>query len=312
VRSLGHPGQTTVLASRGDAALERSGHFAAWRAASAAPAMAGSLLLLVVLLGWMGEWEGPALLAWVASGAVVFTRVGERFAVAGACGFRRPTRAQAAALGPVWASALVLAGVQRDDVDLYVQRSPAMNAYAVGGRSIAVTTGVLREFVARRLSSDQMTGMLVHEVGHHATGVTRFGLVVMWLAAPWRAASRFVLGASTSLLGRRQPTGLLTLVVVAVVVIAVIQTGQQGQWAAAGLLAAVGVCAVVCPLVEAAVSRRSEYAADRFTLEHGAGAQLGYALRALDCGWRPGLRTRALSRHPSTAQRFAALGRGAG
>ena len=72
--------------------------------------MAGSLLLLLVLFGWMGQWEGLVLLGWLASGAAVFTRSGERVAVTAGCGFRRPSAAQAAALRagvdgravPVW------------------------------------------------------------------------------------------------------------------------------------------------------------------------------------------------------------------
>lgn len=39
-------------------------HMAAWRATSALPAIAGSFGLL--LFGWMGTWEGLALLAWLA------------------------------------------------------------------------------------------------------------------------------------------------------------------------------------------------------------------------------------------------------
>jgi STE24 endopeptidase len=93
----------------------------------------------------------------------VFTRVGERCAVALGCVFRRPSRPQSAALEPVWAAALARAGVRREDVDLYVQRSGDLNAYAVGGRSVAVTSGVLHEFLARRLGSAEMESVLLHD-----------------------------------------------------------------------------------------------------------------------------------------------------
>lgn len=59
----------------------RAGHFGAWRALTAVPAMVGSVLLLLVLFGWMGQWEGAVLLGWIGSGVAVFTRVGERVAV---------------------------------------------------------------------------------------------------------------------------------------------------------------------------------------------------------------------------------------
>jgi STE24 endopeptidase len=144
--------------------VSRQGHYGAWRALTSLPAMVGSLLLLLILFGWMGQWEGLVLLGWLASGAAVFTRMGERAAVAAGCGFRRPSRAQLAALGPVWSAALDQAGVGVGEVDLYVQRSGELNAYAAGGHSVAVTTGVLREFLARRLGSDEMRAALVHDL----------------------------------------------------------------------------------------------------------------------------------------------------
>lgn len=40
----------------------RSGSFGLWRALASAPAMVGSLLLLLVLLAGLGRWEGLLLL----------------------------------------------------------------------------------------------------------------------------------------------------------------------------------------------------------------------------------------------------------
>jgi hypothetical protein len=87
---------------------------------------------------------------------------------------------------------------------------------------------------------------------------------MLWLAMPWRAASRLVVGLCYGLAGRRQPLALLGIVVVAAVAIAVGQAVQQGHWAVAAVLSGVFVCAVVCPLADAYVARRSEFAADRF------------------------------------------------
>ncbi|MGI8665139.1 MAG: hypothetical protein ACR2N4_03785 [Jatrophihabitans sp.] len=142
----------------------RAGHFGAWRAATSVPAMVGSLLLLLVAFGWMGQWEGLVLLGWLASGTVVFTALGERLAVTVGCGFRRLSQSQSTAVEPVWASALVRAGVESRDVDLYVQRSVELNAYAAGGRSVALTTGVVSKFLARRLGSAHMEAILVHDL----------------------------------------------------------------------------------------------------------------------------------------------------
>jgi Zn-dependent protease with chaperone function len=131
----------------------------------------------------------------------------------------------------------------------------------------------------------------------------------MWLALPWRFASRLVIGIGLATVGRRQPLRLLAVVVLAGVVVAVVQAVQQRQWAVAVVLSAVAVCAVVCPLVDAAVSRRSEYAADRCASGAGLGSQLAAALEVLDGRQRrrPGMVARLLCRHPSVAQRIAVL-----
>src|SRR5664279_4599244 len=101
------------------------GHCGAWRAAAAAPAMVGSLWLLVVLFGWLGRWEGVVLTGWLLSGVAVLTRPGERVAVRVGSGFRRPTTAQAVTLAPLWSAALQRCRVDPRDVDLYVQRTPS-------------------------------------------------------------------------------------------------------------------------------------------------------------------------------------------
>ena len=301
---------TTSVSLPARGAPRRAGHFGAWRAMSTVPAMIGSLLLLLVLFGWLGEWEPVALLAWMASGVAVFSRFGERAAVRVGAGFRRPTRAQSALLAPRWSAALTRCGLSAGEVDLYVQRSRDPNAFAAGGRSVAVTTGVLAKFSAHRTGEEYLVAILTHELGHHATRATRFALVTMWLALPWRFASRLVIGIGLATVGRRQPLRLLAVVVLAGVVVAVVQAVQQDQWAVAAVLSAAAVCAVVCPLLDAAVSRRSEYAADRYAAGVGLGPQLAAALQVLDGGQRrrPRLVARLLSRHPSVARRIAVLG----
>ena len=45
-------------------------------AVAAAPAMVGSLLLMLVLLAGLGRWEGLLLLGWLGSGALVLKPIG--------------------------------------------------------------------------------------------------------------------------------------------------------------------------------------------------------------------------------------------
>ncbi len=287
----------------------RRGHFGAWRAVTTVPAMVGSLLLLSVLSAGAGSWGGLVVLGWAGAGAAMVTRVGERVTVRVGCGFRRPSPGQAARLAPVWAAALCRCGLSAGEVDLYVQHSAQTNAYAAGRRSVAVTTGVLAACAAHRLGDQHLESVLVHELGHHATRASGFGLVTIWLAAPWRFAARVVIGVAVGLAGRRQPPVLLGAVVVAGVVVAIVQTVQARQWVPALILGTVATFGVVCPLADAALSRAGEYAADRYAVTAGVGAELAEALTILGRS-RPhpqGIAARVLSRHPSTARRIEAL-----
>src|SRR5205085_2247022 len=78
---------------------------------------------------------------------------------------------------------------------------------------------------------------------------------------------------------------------------------KQGQWLAEGVLVFVGLTVVLVPLAHAAISRRSEYAAD-----YGLEIEFTAALRVLDDGKRAPRRwSRLLSTHPTSEQRIRAL-----
>jgi STE24 endopeptidase len=138
-----------------------------------------------------------------------------------------------------------------------------LNAYAAGGRSVAVTSRVLRDYGAGRLSEDQIVAVLVHELGHHATGATRPMLIAMWLAAPWRLGARLLTGLAGALSGRPSQHALLITMFFGIAV-AVVRALHQGQGMVGGVLGALALLAVICPLADALVCRRAEFAADRF------------------------------------------------
>lgn len=279
----------------------------------AAPAMIGSLLLLLVLMSWAGQWEPVLLLTWLASAAAVFTRSGERVAVRWACGFVRPSARHRALLDPAWRQALERCKVDPGDVDLYIQRSRAVNAYAVGGRSVALTTGAQSDFLTPRPThasdTECVAALFAHELGHRDSHGTRLGLVTAWLAAPWRFAERLILRVAVAV-SSRQPRRLLAALVVTAVVVAVVQAVQQGQPMTAVVLSFLAVAGVACPLADAALHRHDEFAADRYAARAGYGPALAAALRRLDDGSqhrRRPLLERATARHPSIEQRLDAL-----
>ena len=279
-----------------------------WRSVAAAPAMIGSLLLLMLASAASGRWSGLLLLTWAACTAAVTTRVGEETTVHAAYGFHRPSARQAAALQPAWVKALRVTGTRAGDVELYVQTARVPNAYAAGGRSVAVTSRVLQDYESGRLPEDLLVAVLVHELGHHATGATRPMLLLSWLTAPWRLTSGVLTGVVSTLAGR-QPRPGLAVVMVAGLAVAVARALQQGQWMVGGVLAVVGLAAVLCPLADAAISRQAEFDADRFAADHGLALELAAALHLLDDGrsaasaWP----RRLLASHPTPDRRITAL-----
>ena len=131
-----------------------------------------------------------------------------------------------------------------------------------------------------------------------------------WLASPWRLTSRLMIGIAMTLTGaRRQPRLLLAVVAAAEVTVAVAQAAMQQQWLVAFLIGGITTAAVLCPLIDAAVSRRSEYAADRFAAQNGVGPHLADALRTLErrASCRRAPMARLLASLPSTSRRVKAL-----
>jgi len=112
-------------------------------------------------------------------------------------------------------------------------------------------------------------------------GHPRFALVTAWLAAPWRIATRLTISIVLSVVGRqsRRP---LAAVAAAGVIVAIVQAGQQRNWMTAVILGGGAFAGVLCPLSDAAIGRRSERAADRYTATAGLGPQLAAALQTLD------------------------------
>jgi len=131
---------------------------------------------------------------------------------------------------------------------------------------------------------------------------------VAWFVLPWRLCSRAVLRLSLWATGSR-PSVLLGAVVAAGLVVAIVQEVQAETWAGAAVLVALAVGGTVVPIADAAVSRASERAADRFAARAGYAEALADALAALDPGpvRPPGFLNRKLAGHPDCARRAAEL-----
>lgn len=269
------------------------------------PAVLASAGLLVVAAGPFSIW---VLAGWLLCGLCAMSRAGERLTLRWR-GFRPLNPLQRRQLKAVAAAAVGQADMEQADIDWYVLHGGEPNAFAAGRRAVAVSTGLLGEFGSGRLSEPMIRGILIHELGHHASS-TRYALAVQWLAVPWRVWSRFVVGVCVAIAGRRQHPRLLALVIASAVVIAVMQAGQRGDWGTAAVLCVLAACVITVPLLDAAVARRGEWAADRFAAAAGAGYELACALTVLNGGGghsRQPLLDRLLDKHPDPAERITAL-----
>lgn len=288
-----------------------AGRFGAWRALVVLPAVVGGMAVMLVLTAGLGGWQAPALLAWLSVPVLTSARLGERAAVRLVFRFRRLTQRELGVLEPVLQATLARCGLAPQAVDWRVQPGRQRSACAAGRRTVAVTEGALRDFLAGRLPGDLFAAVLVHELGHHATRASRLGLATGWLALPGRLAFRLVLALAALAGGARRLGPATALVAGAGGAVAVVQAVQRGQWLSAGILSAVAASLVLTPVLDAVISRASEHAADRYAASVGAGPDLARALTVLGgTGSRRTFGERLVDRHPAVADRVARLSDG--
>lgn len=96
-------------------------------------------------------------------------------------------------VGPI----LIAAGLQPDDVHLYIVNDPALNAFVAGGQNIFVTTGLLM----KAADANQVIGVLAHETGHIAGGHLARSYEAMANAST-ASLLALVLGAAAMVMGR--------------------------------------------------------------------------------------------------------------
>lgn len=262
-----------------------------------------SSLLVVALLGHQvapgSPWLFPVL--WLVSGAIVFVPVTDRVLAALAHRLRKPTNAEGAVLQPLLESVCDNAGVDPRRYWLRIQNSREINAMAVGGHVVGVSTAALG------LPPAQLEAVLAHELGHHLAGHTKISLLRWWYEMPARLAVWLVLLVAAGVYAVRRAFRRNTAVAVASGIVLVglaILAVVASPW----LL----LVPVIAPLV-ALTSRRAELHADRVAAELGYGPLLLEVLQRWireghdDMRARAGFRARMLASHPSCAQRISRL-----
>ncbi|GLZ41764.1 M48 family metalloprotease [Actinokineospora sp. NBRC 105648] len=270
----------------------------------ALPAFASSLVVvaLVARLIWPSTTWAVWLVVglWVLSGAATFLPWVEKALARAMFDMRRPTAAELRRLGPHWAAVCGSAGVDSARYTLWVEQSRDLNAFAAGGRTVAVTRRALD------LPPYALEAILAHELGHHLSGHSRVSLLAWWYELPARGAiflvalaMRVVLFVGNVFARFGSAAGALAASLLSLVILA----GMV--WLNPWLL----LMPLVSPLM-AWSSRLGEYRADATAARLGYGPALVDVLSGLltaEQRTRRPLRVRMLATHPAAAERIRRL-----
>ncbi|WP_405888005.1 M48 family metalloprotease [Streptomyces sp. NBC_01136] len=142
-----------------------------------------SVAIFGTAVGWL------VLLAWLASGALVFHRPTELAFARHVMKLRVPLAAERARLEPIWREVTARAGIEAQTYELMVENSVELNAVAAAGHVVGVTTYALNE-----IPSSNLAAVLAHELGHHTGGHAWTGLLGYWYSLPGRIAWAFMRG----------------------------------------------------------------------------------------------------------------------
>ncbi|MET7380936.1 M48 family metalloprotease [Streptomyces sp. NPDC005526] len=264
-----------------------------------------------IALGVFGDIAGTVvLLAWLASGALVFHRPTELAFARHVLKLRPPTPDERARLEPVWREVTARAGVEAHTYELMVENSDELNAVAAAGHVVGVTT-----YSLNRIPSSNLAAVLAHELGHHTGGHAWAGLLGYWYSLPGRVAWAFMRGMARIALAVSRvlslaATGFLYLFLGITVV-----AGFLTMWY-------VTVPLVAAPYLLAHMGRRGELRADQQAAELGFARHLAEVLhhfRTEEAAAKaaaeaqgqklqdPGTLSRLLSSHPDHQTRLTAL-----
>ncbi|MFJ4779045.1 M48 family metalloprotease [Streptomyces sp. NPDC088762] len=240
------------------------------------------------------------VIAWLASGALMFHRPTERTLARFLYKVRQPTAAELARLQPLWDDVTRRAGLDGSRYDLWVEDSDQVNAFAAAGHIVSVTRKSLGG-----LPPEQLSAVLAHELGHHVGGHAWSGLLGVWYAFPARIVMYVVKFLVTFIFLVAAQIACLGALVFALVI------GAIAVSLALTFPPALALFAV--PVLLAWAGRAGELRADRFAAEIGYGPLLLATLTGwLDQGsdddhGQQGVMARLMATHPPIHQRIRAL-----
>lgn len=216
--------------------------------------------ILGTAIGWL------VILAWLASGALVFHRPTELAFARHVMKLRAPLAEERARLEPIWREVTARAGIEAHTYELMVENSTDLNAVAAAGHVVGVTTYALNE-----IPSSNLAAVLAHELGHHTGGHAWTGLLGYWYSLPGRLAWAFMRGIARIAI---RVASVFSLAATGMVYLFI------GMFVIGGFVAAwyITVPLVVAPYLLAYVGRQGELRADRQAADLGFAPQLAQVL----------------------------------
>ena len=241
-------------------------------------------------------WVLPV--GWLIAGVALFVPSVQALVLSPVFGARRPTPEELAIITPIWRELAVAANLPQYRYTIRVIDSDELNAFACGGNLLIVTSFALDE-----LTSQQLSGVLAHELSHHLGLHTAALTIGHWLSLPVLALARVgfylqnVARAATDSFASHSAA----LTAVGRVVAAVL---NGVAWVFLAALHASDALSNV-------VAHGSEFEADRRAVRMGYGRALADALRTVirlgggvrAVGWRARLGTS----HPPARTRVARI-----
>ncbi|MEV6959054.1 M48 family metalloprotease [Streptomyces sp. NPDC051207] len=218
-----------------------------------------SLLVVALVSLPLGLLSLLVVLAWLASGALVFHRPTERALARHLLRLRYPTSQERAKLEPVWHQVTAQAGIDGRTYELWVEDSDSLNAVAAAGHIVGVT-----RFAMHQLPNGELAAVMAHELGHHVGGHAWSSLLGYWYAVPGRFAWRVLRVVATVLFRLSSVFACLGVLVVGTFAIGLAMVSLKTLYGLPLLILGL-------PYAIAAVGRRSELRADQHA------AALGYA-----------------------------------
>jgi len=218
-----------------------------------------SLFVVGLVSLFFGGFGTVVVLAWLASGALVFHRPTESAIARHLLRLRHPTPQERAKIEPVWREVTARAGIEARNYELWVEDSDSLNAVAAAGHIVGVT-----RFAMNELPNGELAAVMAHELGHHVGGHAWAGLLGYWYALPGRIAWRFLKAFSGFVFHVSRAFGCIGTAVVVMVIGSI-------ALATVSTLYGLPLLVLAVPYALAAVGRRSELRAD----EHAAA--LGFA-----------------------------------